>query len=571
MNPAFNADKRPYTEFSWVVFSTKARFNDDTTRAIVERSAQAPATAVNIINQTGRPSNHPPPDAPLGSRDSLHDPLAHPAHVSGSSPGASAAPPKSGNARGTPIQAVRTPALRSSVPSSELSTKQGKAPLRFGQASSGSARPLPSQAPKALDNRLLGTTTPASISTAQHIRDTVHPSQRASIDTTDTPDHVAQAHTDHARLLKASMHHVSTPESGPSQAPRTMPIRSSVSRDNEIPLQSTTYSPTPGPSSRIMRPHTKSVHADGSPYEDVTKTPGAAERKKQVASDELETPRSHSNSEQLPLAGTQPPVAKLSSRAAGKQPVRSAASPVDASSPSASRAQMTVEDKRCKTCPSKHFGKCRPVKCRPVCSTCSEQHFGGCKPVCSTCGKRHPGACWGVCGTCGNRHPGICWKLSNTHAKNYPLPDDASKQDNTPKPQEQNDAVTSLVLQTTSNTESVETAEPEVDPCKHRRRDQECLACDCGCGKCHRPDTKCKKQRLEEKVKTSKKRKADDRDDADDGDTADAADDANVADVKVEASASDPELILQPKKKVKKEAKKTKKVNRWWEIIVVED
>jgi hypothetical protein len=357
MNSAFNADKRPYTEFSWVVFFTKARFNDDTTRAIVERSVQAPATAVNIINQTGRPSNHTPPDAPPGPKDSLHDPLPHPAHVSRPSPGGSAAPPTSGNARRTPIQAVRTPASRSSGSSSGLSTKQGKAPLRLREASSGSAQPLPSQAPKAVDNRLLSTTTPASVSTAQHIRDTVHPSQRAQIDTTDTPGHVVQAHTDHARLLKASMHHVSTPESGPSQAPRTMLIRSSVSRDKETPLQSTTYSPTPGPSSRIMRAPTKSAHADGSPYEDVTKTSGSAERKKQVASDQLETPRLHSNSEQLPLAGTQPPVAKLSSKAAGKQPVRSAASPVDASSPSASRAQMTVEDKRCRTCPSKHFGR----------------------------------------------------------------------------------------------------------------------------------------------------------------------------------------------------------------------
>jgi hypothetical protein len=556
MNSAFNADKRPYAEFSWVVFSTKARFGDDTTRGIAEQPAPALATAVTTINQTNRPNNHPPPNAPRGPRGSLHNPLQHPAHVSHPGAGAPSAPPGSGlNARRTPIQAVRTPATRPLVSSNELSMKQGKAPLRFGEVSSGSARPLPSQAPKAVDNRLLGTTTPASDSTTQNIPDMAHPSQRDQIDTTGTPNHVAQAHTDHARRLKAIMHHLPTPESGPSQAPRTMPIRSSVPRDNETPAQSTTYSPTPGPSSRLVRPPTKPTHADKSPNKDVTKTPGPAERKKQVASSELGTPRLQFDSEKPPVAGAQPPVPGLSSKAAGKQPVRRAVSPVDASSTSVSRAQARIHDKQCKTCPSKHFGKCRPL-----CSTCSKRHVGVCD-ACGTCGKRHLGTCWGVCSACGNRHGGICRWLSKTHAKDHPLSENASDQDKTPKPATQDD---------TSNTEPVEADEPEAAPCKHRLKNHECLACDCGCGKCHRPDMKCKKQRLEDKEKASKKRKAGDMDDADDGDTADAADDANVADVKVEASGSDPELILQPKKKVKKEAKKTKKVNRWWEIIVVE-
>jgi hypothetical protein len=518
MKPAFNADKRPYSGSSWVVFSTKARFGDDTAPAL--------ATAVNTTNQTGLPDNHPPPNAPRGPRGSLHNPLPRPAHVPRPAPGAPAAPLGSGNnANRTPIQAVRTPASHPFVSSNGLSTKQGKAPLRFGEASLNPARPLPSQAPKAVDGRLLGTTTPASVSNAQHIPDTVHPSRRALIDITGTPSHVVQTHQDRADLLKASMHHLPTPESGPSKALMTMPIRSSVPRHSATSSQSTTYSPTPSPSSRVMRPPTKPAHAGRSPNKDVTKTPGPAKRKKQVASSELGAPRLHSNSEQLPPTGAQPPVPKLSSRAAGKQPVRSTVSPVDASPTPVSQAQSMVA---CK-----------------VCNTCKRKHSGNCKPLCITCSKRHNG---------------VCRLLSKTHAKNRQSPEGASDQDKTPKPATQND---------TSNTEPAETAEPEVVPCKHRLKNRECVTCDCGCGKCHRPDMKCKKQRLEDKEKASRKRKADDRDDADDGD---AADDANVAEVKIEASASDSEPIPQPKKKVKKEAKKTKKkTNRWWEIIVVED
>ena len=120
---------------------------------------------------------------------------------------------------------------------------------------------------------------------------------------------------------------------------------------------------------------------------------------------------------------------------------------------------------------------------------------------------------------------------------------------------------------TTSNTTSVETAHDEVPLCKHRRSDKECVRCDCGCSKCHRPGKLCKKQLAESRKKASKhikdqkksskqtksqkkaaketksqkkagkKRKADDTDDADE------------MNVKVEESASQSMLFSQPKKK----------------------
>jgi hypothetical protein len=193
---------------------------------------------------------------------------------------------------------------------------------------------------------------------------------------------------------------------------------------------------------------------------------------------------------------------------------------------------------------------------------------------------------------CGYRHIGVCWKLRETHVNDHPLSEDASNQDETPEPARLDDAAPSLI---TPDIEPVEPSGLEDASCKHSRRNKECVACECGCGECHRPGKKCKKQKLKEEKKASKKRKADDvalEDDADDADdagiadnTADGADnvdDADVMDVveiaddeemKDETSASPSKPTPQPKKKRKKEAKKKVKdtSGRWYNAIIVKD
>jgi hypothetical protein len=158
-------------------------------------------------------------------------------------------------------------------------------------------------------------------------------------------------------------------------------------------------------------------------------------------------PSLYPNTEHLPTAGVETPAPTLSARAAGKQPVRSAVS----SSPSSSRAQIEIE--------------------KPVCATCHKRHFGECRGFCSTCGFGHPGICRDPCSTCGILHRGICWELSKIRARDLALLEAASKQDIAPEPEEQNDASTSSVPETTSNTEPAEMTESEDDSCKHSRRD----------------------------------------------------------------------------------------------------
>jgi hypothetical protein len=628
---AFNPDKRPYSEFSWVVYSTKARFGDDATQAIVGQPAPVLAITANTGNHTELPDNRPPPNAPRGPRGGLHNPIPHPSYSSRPVQSGPAAPAGSRNNETlTPFQAVQTPTSRPPA-TNGLSTKQGKAPLRSGESS---------QTP-----------------------DTIHPSRRPLINTTATPSATAKEHDsaqtypDRARHVQAPAHHWPTPVSGPSKVPTTMAIRSSVPRRSASPARSTTYSPTPCPSSRTVRPSTRpSIKAK------VPKTPGPAESQKQVASSELGTPSLHASGKHLPPVVVQTSTPTLSARAAGKQPARSAPSPVDTPVLSVSPAQATIQESLCKTCPEKHLGKCRPVcstcstrhrsgpdirRCRPKCSKCGEHHSSrmGCPPLCSACSERHYGhVCNLSCTTCGRAHLGDCSAWGNTHAKNHSLPEDASNQDETPEPAEQNDA-------TTSNIPSAETPKPEVASCKHSRRYKECVACECGCGTCHRPDKKCKKQRLEDEEKASKeletsdatltadaddaddaaemteseddsckhgrrdeeciacecgcgkcrapgkkcykrkiehrekkaskKRKTDEAIEADNAD--DVPDDADVMDVveiaddeemKVEKSASPSKPVPQPKKKRKKEAKKPKVKDtsgRWYNAIIVRD
>jgi hypothetical protein len=473
--------------------------------------------------------------------------------------------------------------------------------MRFGQASFGSAsRPLPSEPPKAVNTRLLNTT-PASVLNARHTSDVVHPSRKPLIDSTGTPNAVAQNQTsdrvqsNRGHPLQAPTHHWPTPESGPSKAPTRMPIRSSVSRNSETPSQSETgrarmYTPTPGPSTRIIRPSAKPALDARPSYKGGSKTSGPTESKKPVASSELGTPRLHLNNKNLPPAGVQVPGPPLSSRAAGKQPARSVSSPVDTSSPSVSRAQTTVQDQRYKKCSRNH-----PGECWPLCSMCNEHHIGLCRglvcckkclkehsgewcgPLCSKCNERHIGSCRYKCIICTRWHVGICREVSNAPAKNLPLPQDVAKQDQAPKGAEQrgattpktaqrNFATTTSMPQTTIEPTPGKAVEPELTSCKHRRKDQECVTCNCGCGKCHRPGKKCRKQTDESRKKVGEKRKADDTDEVD------VADDASV---KVEPSTSPSKPIPRPKKKRKKEAKVKIKVRdstgSWYNPIALDE
>jgi hypothetical protein len=318
------------------------------------------------------------------------------------------------------------------------------------------------------------------------------------------------------------------------------------------------YTPTPGPSSRIIRPSAKPTLDARPSCRGGSKTSGPTESKKQVASSELGTPRLHSKDKQLPLAPAKPPVRTLSSRAAGKQPARSASSPVDASSSSVSRAQTAVQDQRCKKCLREHSGEW----CGPLCSKCNERHIGSCRYKCIICTR------W---------HVGICREVSNAPAKNLTLPKVAAKQDQAPKSAEQKGATipetaqkivatSSSMPQTTVKPASVETTVSEVTSCKHRRKDQECVSCNCGCGKCHRPGKKCRKQTDESRKKVGEKRKADDTYEVD------VTDDASV---KVEPPTSPSKPIPQSKKKRKKEAKVKTKVRdstgSWYNPIALDE
>jgi len=107
-----------------------------------------------------------------------------------------------------------------------------------------------------------------------------------------------------------------------------------------------------------------------------------------------------------------------------------------------------------------------------------------------------------MCSACNKRHSDVCRKLADAHAKNPPSPKAAAKQVQAPDRAKQPE---SSVLLTTSNITSAETANNEAPSCKHSRRDKECVSCECGCGKCHRPGKLCKKQLAESRKEASKK------------------------------------------------------------------
>ncbi|KAG9847196.1 hypothetical protein KCU98_g6012, partial [Aureobasidium melanogenum] len=118
--------------------------------------------------------------------------------------------------------------------------------------------------------------------------------------------------------------------------------------------------------------------------------------------------------------------------------------------------------------------------------------------------------------------------------KATPLPDIAATQVETPLRARPRGVTTPITPGTAASTRSAEMPNNNSEPCKHRQKGQECEKCTCGCENCRRPGKRCAKQRAEARNREDAgKRKADSVD----------------PDVKVEPSASDAQLSLQPKKK----------------------
>lgn len=351
------------------------------------------------------------------------------------------------------------------------------------------------------------------------------------------------------------------------------------------------YSPTPGPSSYGAQPCAKPATNIRSPNRGDTRTPGPLDGKKGMGSVELGTPRLHVTYKDLSSTAAQDPVATQLSRAAGKQPIRSASQALGASEKQACKT---------KTCNRAHSGECIPV-----CSDCSRRHKGTCHH-CDVCSKRHTGECrycekcksvhyadcrecskcktWHVgwcsmCKTCEKRHVGACASARSPsepqlsisgrgekvasptteslqpRKKTTPLPGVVAKEVKTPKRAEQRDAVTLITPGTATSTRSAEMPQNETESCKHRQKGKECERCTCGCGQCRRPGKRCLKQRAEARAGKRK---------AEDSDVKVEADDPVV---KVEESASHTQLSLLPKKK---KPRTRESVGSWYDPIAVD-
>ncbi|KAH0364678.1 hypothetical protein KCU65_g6638, partial [Aureobasidium melanogenum] len=330
---AFNSDLRPYAEFSWVVYPTKARFSGNkTTPTIAVRPAPATSVFNNIKHTQSLDNRHsgPPvaqkvstpgvnrvqlqPNAPRGPINCTKRTASQAAHTSGSHP--------------------FTP--------NGVSQNLGKVPVRSAQAPLGS----PSQPPRPADSRT-SSTAPASASKSRHAPELAHPPQKPSLDHTSTLNAAAQNqssaealhHRDRTRSFEAHAHPEPTTQLKPSQIKKEAQIQSSLLQDSgrssqhEATQGKIPYSPTPGPSSNSTRPRIEPLSEVRSPYRDGAKTPGPSNGKNAAGSVELGTPRLRSTHKHLPSTAAQEPVAAQHSRAEGKQPSRAATSSAGVPSP----------------------------------------------------------------------------------------------------------------------------------------------------------------------------------------------------------------------------------------------
>lgn len=550
---AFNSDLKPYAKFEWVTSPTSfRRLARDASQTIAQQPTTATNSVVSTVKHTKLPQDNrrsgpaiaqsikaePPPNAPRGPRNN------------------------------TPSQASRFPRLYPDTPKGP-SRNLGKAPVRSAEAPLGPSPRSSSMQPQRFADSRASSATPASVLSPWHPPELVHPSRRPLIDNTGPLNAAARNQSSAQTVDRQGRAHFS-PE---------LTQNSSTPSQQEAGQVRMPYSPTPGPSSYSARPYAKPTTNVRSPNTGGTKTPGPPDGKKGMGSVELGTPRLHSTYKDLPSTAAQEPVATRYSRAAGKQPVRSVSCSVAVSSPSASQAQTTHERQTCKACNRKHIGECTPVcsncgrrhqdtchrcdvcskwhvgECR-YCEKCNSVHYAECRE-CTKCKTWHVGCC-DICKTCEKRHKGACAffrpppkpqlfssgsgeKVTSSATESFqprkkatPLPDIAATQVETPLRARPRGVTTPITPGTAASTRSAEMPNNNSEPCKHRQKGQECEKCTCGCENCRRPGKRCAKQRAEARNREDAgKRKADSVD----------------PDVKVEPSASDAQLSLQPKKK----------------------
>lgn len=553
MIQAFNSELKPYAEFEWVSSPTSRRH---LARNASQTPARPPATAATSVagtfKHTKPPQNNrrsgpataglikaePPPDAPRGPRNHIPSRAPRFSHLDPD-------PPRS--------------------PSQNL----GKAPVRSGGAPLGPLFRPPSMQPQRFADSRASSTSSSSVSSSWDPPEMVHLSQRPRTHTTGPLNTVARDQSSARTFDPPERAHLSPESTRYSGTP------SQHEAQHEAGRARMPYSPTPGPSSYGPRQSAKPTTNIRSPSKKDTKTPEPLDGKKGMASAEIGTPRLYSTYKDLPSTSVQEPVAPQLSKAAGKQPMRSASSSVAASTPAASQAHSTNESQACKSCTRKHAGDCIPFcgncgkrhsdpchhcgvcskwhqggDCR-YCEKCNSWHWADCRE-CTRCNTWHVGPCK-VCTTCGKRHGGVCpsskpspesqlsssgrgervtssatESLEPRKKTTTPLPNFAATRVETPLRARTRDATTSTMPGISASTRSAETSDDESEACKHRQKGKECLQCGCGCGSCHRPDRLCSKQRAEARAG---KRKADD------------------PDVKVEPSVSDMQLSLIPRQK----------------------
>ncbi|KAH0338011.1 hypothetical protein KCU81_g7847, partial [Aureobasidium melanogenum] len=344
--------EEPYAEFEWVSSPTSRRhLARNSSQTIVWPPATATTSVVGAFQHTDPPQGNrrsgpattksikaePPPNAPRGPRNNI------------------------------PSQAPRFPRIHPDSPKGPFRNFR-KCPVPCGDAPLGpSSRPSSMQPQRFADFRASSTTS-SSVSSSWDPPELVHPSRRPLVDSTGPLNAAARDQSSARTFDNPERAHLS-PESN---------RYSGTPSQHEAGQAKSPYSPTPGPSSYGPRQSAKPTTNIRSPSKEGTKTPGPLDGKKGMASAELGTPRLYSTYKDLPSTSAQEPVALQLSKAAGKQPVRSASSSVAASTPAASQTHSINES--------------QVYPCH-LCGVCSKWHRGGDCRYCEKCNSWH----WADC------------------------------------------------------------------------------------------------------------------------------------------------------------------------------
>ncbi|KAG9675663.1 hypothetical protein KCU76_g16096, partial [Aureobasidium melanogenum] len=314
---AFNSELKPYAEFEWVSSPTSRRhLARSLSQTIVRPPATATTSVVGAFQHTDPPQGNrrsgpattksikaePPPNAPRGPRNNI------------------------------PSQAPRFPRIHPDSPKGPSRSFQ-KSPVPCGDAPLGPSSRPSSMQPQRFAGFRASSTTSSSVSSSWDPPELVHPSRRPLVDSTGPLNAAARDQSSARTFDNPERAHLS-PESNRYSGTRSQ---------HEAGQAKSPYSPTPGPSSYGPRQSAKPTTNIRSPSKEGTKTPGPLDGEKGMASAELGTPRLYSTYKDLPSTSAQELVALQLSKAAGKQPVRSASSSVAASTPAASQAHSINE------------------------------------------------------------------------------------------------------------------------------------------------------------------------------------------------------------------------------------